>query len=183
MRNCVYLAASLPALYFGDPPPYTPAEFRFRCQGVLDGDGLKALDAVLAGEPGPSVFGAEWQARETQLRNAVARLRAARRGGEARQGERPHTGFSVTLEQGVADAFTKPDPLAREMDLDRLRWRTAEELARTEPFGLPAVLAFAVKLKIAARWSGMKDEAGRAAVGQVLDANDPARAAPQELDN
>ncbi len=177
MSNCVYLAASLPALFFGDPPPYAPAEFRFHCQGVLDENELKALDAVLAGEPGPSAFGAEWLAREMQLRNAVARIRASRRGGEARQAERSHAGFSVAMEQGVADAFTKPDPLAREMDLDRLRWRTAEELAQTAPFGLPAVLAFAVKLNIASRWAGLKDEAGRAAVGQVLDANDPARTA------
>ena len=34
-----------------------------------------------------------------------------------------------------------------------------------DPFGFPALLAFAVKLGIAARWAAMKDEAGQASIG------------------
>ncbi|MBM4156327.1 MAG: DUF2764 family protein [Lentisphaerae bacterium] len=159
--NYTYLAASLPTLVFGAPPSFGVAEFRAKCEGVLSRADLAALDALLTGAPAPGVrFVAEWQARETQLRNGVARARAAHLGVEARPYLRDHAGWDMSVAKAVTDAFAKPNPLEREQELDRCRWRTAEDLARFEPFGLPAVLAFAVKLGIAARWAGMAEDAG-----------------------
>ena len=156
-----YLAASLPTLVFGAPPPFGVAEFRAKCEGVLSRADLAALDALLAGAPAPGVgFVAEWQARETQLRNGVVRARAAHLGVEARPYLRDHAGWDMTVAKAVTDAFAKPNPLDREQELDRCRWRMAEDLARFEPFGLAAVLAFAVKLGIAERWAGLVEDAG-----------------------
>lgn len=156
-----YLAASLPTLVFGAPPPYGVAEFRASCEGVLSREDLASLDALIAGEPAPGCrFVSEWQARETQLRNGVVRARAAHLGVEARPYLHDHAGWDTGVAKAVSDAFSKPNPLERELELDRCRWRTAEDLARFAPFGVEAVLSFAVRLGIAERWAGLAEAAG-----------------------
>jgi len=156
-----YLAASLPTLVFGVPPPYGVAEFRARCEGVLSRADLAFLDALIAGVPAPGCrFVAEWQARETQLRNGVVRARAAHLGLEARPYQHDHAGWDMSVAKAVSDAFSKPNPLERELELDRCRWRTAEDLSRFTPFGVEAVLSFAVRLGIAERWAGLAEDAG-----------------------
>lgn len=157
-----YLVASLPTLVLGEAPPFRGEEFLFRLQGVLDEEERAQAAAILEGRPvSGSPFADAWQARETQLRNAVARARAAARTLELRGSMRPHEGFDVGIAQMVTDAFGRSDPLERELELDRCRWHTADDLARSEIFGLAPVLAFAAKLRIAERWSAMTDEAGR----------------------
>ena len=48
------------------------------------------------------------------------------------------------------------------------RWKFVGELARADASGLPAVLAFAVQLTLAARWAAMKEEAGRERLEQLV---------------
>lgn len=165
-----YLVASLPLLFWGHPPPFPTAEFRRRCAGVLSPEDLAALDRLLDGRPDPEAPGFEgaWAARETQLRNAAAAARAARTGGEARAPHRPHPGWDGGIEKSVTDAFVKESPIEREMELDRGRWRAAEDLARGRPFGVEAVFAFAVRLRIAERWAALTDAAGRARFDALL---------------
>jgi hypothetical protein len=128
-----YLVASLPTLVLGEAPPFRGEEFLFRLQGVLDEDERAQAAAILEGRPvSGSAFADAWQARETQLRNAVARARAAARNLELRGSMRPHEGFDVGIAQMVTDAFGRSDPLERELELDRCRWHTAEDLARGE---------------------------------------------------
>jgi hypothetical protein len=74
------------------------------------------------------------------------------------------------VEKAVTDAFAKPNPLERELTLDRCRWQLADDLALRAAFGLSAVLAYAVKLQIAARWAGLKDEPGRQRVEELVRA-------------
>lgn len=160
-----YLVASLPMLFFGDPNPFSSREFRSRCVGVLKTEHLAILEAVLLGQSvAGDTFAAAWTARETQLRNAVARFRAARLGVDSQAFQRDHAGFDVGLAQSVTDALAQPSPLEREQALDRSRWHVAEELALNDPFGLGAVLAFAVKLRIAERWAGLTEAAGQLTV-------------------
>ena len=167
-----YLVASLPLLFWGDPPPFSASDFRHRCDGVLTPADGAALDRLLAGRPDPEAPGFEgaWAARETQLRNAVAAARAARYGGDARANRRPHPGWDGGIEKSVTDAFVKESPLEREMELDRGRWRALDDLARGKPFGAEAVFAFALKLRIAERWAALTDEAGRAKFEALLAA-------------
>jgi hypothetical protein len=167
--NYEYLVASLPMLFFGDPPPFSSKAFRFRCAGVLSAADGAILEAVMDGRPAAGkAAAAQWTARETQLRNAVVRARAAKWGVDPRPQLRDHAGYDGSVAQAVVDAYAKPTPLEREQALDRCRWRVADEIALREPFGFGAVLAFAVKLLIAERWAGLKDEAGVQAVEDFI---------------
>ncbi len=165
-----YLAASLPRLTFGETPPVTGEAFRFGCLGVLADEELEELDRLLAGRAGEgrTEFARRWAGMDTQLRNALARRRAARRGIEAQGFLRDHAGFSAALEKQVAEACARSHPLERERELDRLRWQTLEDLAQADPFGLAGVLAFGLKLQIAERWARLTEAGGKAKLDALL---------------
>ncbi len=170
-----FFCASLPPLQLGESPPWTMAEFLSECRRLLHADDLRQAQLVLAenyGEPAPagaSRFVRDWRAWETQLRNAVARWRAVRARADLTGKLREHPGFDCSLEKDVNDACARPNPLERELALDRLRWRWAEDAARTAPFGLSAILGFALRLRLAARWASLQDEKGRAAAAAFME--------------
>ena len=170
MGDYTYLVASLPALSLDQPPPFSPQEFLFQCQGVLSAGDLAELDALLAGraEEGASAFSRAWAAGDAQIRNTAAKMRAGRLGVEAKGFLRAHPGYAVWLDKEVADALAKPSPLAREMGMDAARWKLAEELAGGAAFGFAAVLAFAVKLMLVARWATLSEEAGRGRLEELV---------------
>lgn len=172
MRNHWYLVASLPYLRFGEKPPVTRDAFLAACAGWLGEEEQAVLQAGFENrDPVDGGVAQCWWNSEVQLRDAVARVRARNRGTDAARFIRPHEGFSVSIEKMVVDAFTRPNPLEQEAELDRARWTLADELALNEPFGFSGVLAFAVKLRIAERWAGLDDAAGQAKVEkQVLSA-------------
>ena len=161
-----YFVASQPALSLGEPAPFSLDDYRAEVARLLPPEASMALVSLLDGVGAgmDAGFVRAWRDADTQIRNAAARVRAGRRGVEVSGFLRAHGGFSLYLEQGVAEAYGKANPLEREMALDRLRWSVAEELSRTQPFGLEAVLAYALKLKLVERWSGLSDEAGQAAL-------------------
>ena len=158
-----YLVASLPALSLEAPPPFTPDEFRFHCQGVLSDADLAELDLLLAGRAaeGRSAFSRRWAAGDAQIRNTAAKMRGAKLNVDPKPFLHPHPGYTVWLDKEVGDAQAKLSPLDRETGLDAARRNFVDELALADPSGLPAVLAFAVKLMLVARWSAMQEEAGR----------------------
>lgn len=168
-----YLAASLPMLVLGDPAPFSFDEFRASSSTLLREEDLQELDLLGEGRAGEglSSFSRRWFNAETQLRNAVARVRGGRHGVDAKTYLRDHKEFSVAIEEAVTDAYAKPNPLERELELDRLRWQALDELGREEPFGLSAILAFAVKLQLTERWARMDDEAGKQKVEDFVDEN------------
>jgi len=165
-----YLVSSLPALSLEAPPPFAPADFRFKCQGVLSQADLAELDLLLAGKSaeGRAAFSKAWAGGDAQIRNTAAKARGAKLGVEAKPFLKSHPGYAVWLDKEVTDALAKASPLAREMGLDLARWKFVEDLARADASGLPAVLAFAVKLMLATRWSAMKEEAGRERLEQLV---------------
>jgi len=168
-----YLVSSLPSLSLDADPPFTTADFRFRCQGALSTRDLHELDGVLNGKAGEgkSRFARKWHGLETQLRNAVVRQRASRLGVDARSSLRDHPGFDTYVEKAVAEAMARPNPLDQEQALDRCRWYLLDQLALDEPFGLSAVLGFAVKLQLAERWSALTDAAGRRQFQDIVNRN------------
>ena len=165
-----YLVSSLPALSLEAPPPFAPADFRFKCQGVLSQADLAELDLLLAGKSaeGRAAFSKAWAGGDAQIRNTAAKARGAKLGVEAKPFLKSHPGYAVWLDKEVTDALAKASPLAREMGLDLARWKFVEDLARADASGLPAVLAFAVKLMLATRWSAMNEEAGRERLEQLV---------------
>lgn len=166
-----YTVAGLPGLQFGDPPPLSPEDLAAQGEGVLSESDLQSLRAVVDGDldNARGAFAATWRRAETQLRNAVAGARADRRREDAGPHLREHQGFDVSIENAVADAFSKPDPLERERALDRCRWRLLDELTREEPFGLGTLLAYAIRLRMAQRWAGREEDAGQARLDVTLD--------------
>jgi len=174
-----YFASTLPSFAFGAPPPMSAEELRAAAEGNLRAADLAALDALLSGAPSDHPFVAAWRDRDTQLRNAVARARAARgaasggassAGGEgAARWLRPHGGWSAAVESGVSAAFQEPDALRRHRALARLRWDQATELAGLDPFSSAAVLAYAVRLVLAADLAKADEEAGLERLRKTAD--------------
>lgn len=162
-----YLIASLPTLALDAPPPLTVAEFREACGRVLSPPAATTVAALLDGQPCEHPFVAGWRDRETQLRNAVARRRAARNSQDPGLFQRPVTGCDLRLAQGVEAAFEQPDPLRREQALERLCWSVLDELQGPQPHSFEVLLAYAVRLQLTVRAAQREAEAGRARIVQL----------------
>lgn len=167
-----YFIASLPALTLASPPPWTLDRFLEEARRLLDPAVVAEIEAIV--EPGAararSELAARWRAAETQLRNAIARSRAIRLEKDPAPYQRPHEGYSVYIEHAVVEAYAKPNPLERELSLDRFRWSLLEEWAREEPFGVNALLAYALKLRLSERWGRFTDDEGRARLEETVEA-------------
>ena len=168
MKDHWYLVSSLPHLRFGEKSPLSAKAFREACAGWLAEDELDLIDAVLEARGPLSGAASFLWSGEVQLRNAVVRVRAKNCGTDAARFLRFHDGFSVSIEKAVTDAFTRPNPLEWEMELDRARWTLADEVALTAPFRFAGVLAFAVKVRIAERWTAMDDQTGQQHVEELI---------------
>jgi hypothetical protein len=171
MKKYWYLVASLPYLRLGEKPPMDAAGFREACAGHLSDAEMTVVSALLENREPPAGAAASLWNDEIQLRDAVVRIRAKNRGTDAARFIRPHEGFSVSIEKMVTDAFTRPNPLEQELELDRIRWMLADELALTDPFGFAGLLAFASKMRLAERWAGLNEEKGREQVEQLISAS------------
>ncbi|MCA1809028.1 MAG: DUF2764 family protein [Kiritimatiellia bacterium] len=172
-----YFCASLPALTLGEKPAWTLDEFVEACRRVLRDVDYRATVALL-NDSGDvrSGFAHAWRQWDAQMRNALARWRAGRLGVDVAARLLPHQGYDCGLEREVAEACARGNPLERELALDRLRWLWAEEAARPAPFALPAVLGFALKLRLAWRWAGMQEEQAETVIKEFME-SDPAAAA------
>ena len=169
----VYLVASLPHLELGGAPPFTSAELLFSCGGVLRQDHWEDLRAIVGAVPRDvrSPEARRLVDAETQLRNALARIRAQRASVEYAAASHRHAGFDARLEKLAARAMAVEDPLERELLLDRQRWALLDEVAAQPAFGVQAVFAYAFKLLIVEKWSALSDESGLEVAMQVVEGN------------
>jgi hypothetical protein len=175
--SCYYLIASLPALSFMKAPVIATEAFLSACEAQLAKKDAAAADWLCqnpnpASHPPPHPFVTDWLDRDTQIRNSVARARAARRKTDASASIRPHNGFDVVIDETVEAAFDHSSPLEREQALDQLRWTLLDELAGVDPFSVNVVLAYAVKLQIANRWAELDSEAALKRIGSALETAD-----------
>lgn len=170
MASYYYLVASLPTLFLDEESPITPAEFMASCDQWLDADDARDIQGLMDNHPERAQAACihQWLARETEIRNAIARLRAAKVRVDAEPFLRPCRELDLYTEKAVAEAMSRPQPLERELGLDQLRWSLLDDLSRFDPFGLPAVIAYALKLKLVERWSALTVEKGRAVVEEYL---------------
>ncbi|GAB7082241.1 hypothetical protein [Megalodesulfovibrio paquesii] len=167
-----YLVSSLPTVSLREPgavPPLGEDDFIGACLAHVSEELLMELQAVLEGalEEAHHPAVKAYAAFEAQLGNAVQRRRAALRQDDATLELREHPGWSVALEQAVEQAVNAPDPLAREMALDRAREQFLDELATASPFGDAFLVAYAGRLRLALRWAGWNAEEGRAALARL----------------
>lgn len=184
--NYYFLAASLPMLEFGAPPPCSSQEFRQICADNLttrDMRALKDLHPDLLDQPTNDPFVHAWRQTEICIRNTIAAERAARLHSDPApfRKEIPHV--DVDAERQIHELFAHaPSPLERERGLDLLRWNRLDELAGFNPFSKDAILAYFLKLKLAERWAGLDQDLGREQAAEATDANpDPEPATQQDM--
>ena len=167
-----YAIASLPMLSFGESPPLTLEEFTACCASLTEvdaGELLCVLEDRL--DEATSPFLLTWRNADRQMRDAIAALRAGKRNVDVAAYLKEYTGFDLSIEREVEEAWTKPNPLESERMLDQCRWRLLDELALDDPFGLSTILAFAVKLKILIRWAGLEDDKGQRRIEELIIGN------------
>jgi hypothetical protein len=160
-----FLTASLPELRMGDLPGITFAEFEDACSRHLTGshfDALAALDVTSEVPPGAPEYVRRWHDAENQMRNTVARARSARIGREPGKAARSTRDYDVFMDKVISDAFQNASPRERERALDAYRWEKSDALAGRDPFSIDAILAYAIRLRIAHRWAAMDEEQGKA---------------------
>lgn len=182
-----YLLAGLPTPRWGEPSAIAPDAFLDACRRSLPPARARELAALFAGPtptlapeelegdaPGvgaPPVLGVAaqaWADLAAHVDDAVARARGARTGRDPRPYLRAPPGLRADVLEAVARAFEVPDPAAREVALDRLRWRLADELASHDPDGFAALFARAVQLRLAARRVRWDVDAGWATLEATL---------------
>ncbi|MGI5869988.1 MAG: DUF2764 family protein [Kiritimatiellia bacterium] len=157
-----YFAATLPGLQFGREPTMTAEAFRAQCQEHMSARDCAVVFALLDGGASDHPYARAWRNGETQLRNAVAKLRATKlRGADPAPWLREHRGVDVRIENRVAAAFQEADPLKRERALDQLRWDLAGEIAGYDTLSAEAVFAYAVRLGILLRQAKADPVKGR----------------------
>ncbi len=168
-----YFCASLPTLRFGEAPPLSKENFLEDCRRLLkpaDSLQVRALlvppDASMAAEID---FIKQWQEWESGLTELIGLWRASRLKLEFK-GDPAKTDDLLARE--VAEACAKPNPLERELAFDRLRWHWADTATGYTVFGLSAIFAFALKLKILWRWHRLAETQGRQTVAEFLTAAD-----------
>jgi len=165
-----YLVASLPGLIFSAPASVSRAVILEECRRHLSPADMAELDALVGARrlEVSMRFSREWMNSEGQLRNAIARTRALRAGVDEKKYVKDHEGYRMDVEAAVDDAYSRVNPMERELALDRFRWNLADELSAGDPFGLSAVLSYAVKLGINERWQSLTPEAGQQRLEEMV---------------
>lgn len=161
-----------PAVPVGTPPPWSSERFLDEASRNLSAPDMDVLRALADNAPCAHPFVRAWRDFDTQLRNACARQRAAKRGVDARPFLREHGAIDGSLDRRVQSIFqSAPDPLARERALDALRLErlTAQP---ENPFSLDAVLALYLRIRLAERAAAPDPDAGRARLNQAAAAQD-----------
>lgn len=161
-----YLVATLPHLTLDGVLPFSAQEFGAMCEGVLSEEELADIRILLGldeGAPQTAVV-RQWQAQSKLLNQEVARTRADTAGADLKIVQ----AYTGVVEPGVAHAFSASNPGARELELDKLCWSLADELAVDESFGFAAVVTFAVKLTLAARWAALDAREGEVKLEKLI---------------
>lgn len=161
-----YFMASLPLLWLQAEAPLTSEEFLDMGRRLLSDRDYMGLQLAMEGRldevDQPALR--PYASAETQLRNALARSRAARAGVDAAPFVRPFAGFDSAAERAAAEAMSAGNPLERELILDRYRWGALEELSVLDAFGLMAVYSYGLRLQLAEKWQKLDEAQGEIAV-------------------
>jgi len=143
-----YFAATLPYPAFDSPPPFTEEAFAVMCRQHLSASDFAAFEALRSGGGTKHPFVLAWRDFEAQLRNASAKIRAAKLGIESDKWRRPQRGWSVALETAAAAAFAETDPMRRDLALKKILWDAAEEIAGLDNFSAASIFARFIRLRI-----------------------------------
>ncbi len=170
--NYYYLVATLPELSFDTPPEMSVEDFLILCEEHLSARDYKVMTELLKSTPdttGGSGFAKAWREKETQLRNAIVKIRASKQQKDAAPFLKETHTVETAASKAAEEAFLKKSPLDRELALDHFRWQQIEELAGLDPFNTKAILAYGLKFKLATRWGDMGREQGEKKAEELLN--------------
>ena len=171
MSSYYFLKASLPDVVLGAVPSITMDAFVALCAEKLSRRDMASLEALLAPSEATATHGfiAAWCDVDRRLRNALVEARAARLKREAAPSKRLPDEYDTNAHRAAFEAMSQSSPLERERMLDRYRWEEAEALAGFDPFSSEALLAYAVKLGLAWRWTAWNEEEGAVAATAFIE--------------
>ncbi len=171
-----YLVASLPLLFFDEPPPFSSRTWLELCREQVAEDDHALLSRIsfdaLRPHANDHALWRSYAAWETALRNELILQRAQRRGisPDPFLREAPFYSGLPALVKETLDAGT---PMAVEVALDRRRWSSLEEFETATQFDLGRLIVYRLKLLLLERKSHFQHEPGREAFAQeytqVLD--------------
>lgn len=159
--SLLYLISSLPTLEMNSEPPLSEAEFMAVCEKWLSEKQCAIVRALLENKAHDHPFVKAWRNKETLLRNSIAKLRARATNQNPEPYTRRAVGCDLKLEADAEDALQHRNPLHKESDIKKIRWKILEELQGTDPLSINTIFAYAVKLAIVTRWSELDRETGR----------------------
>ncbi len=142
MDNYVYIVASLPELALNFDEANLGQEF------------------YAEAAKSKNVFIREYFDFDARLRNMQAGFLAQRlnRDAETYLVEMPEADFEESKQ--IQSIFDCPDFVAREQQIDQLKWNKATEIAMMDYFNMNAILAYLVKAKMVQRWVELDKDKG-----------------------
>lgn len=168
MSRYWFFPATLPGFLFGSPPPMTDEEFLLLCRRYLSRDDFAEVAGAteyLTEENEPihirSGFLGDFVAWERSFRNELSRLRARKAGrdeGKYLRATRP----SGDAARSAVSCFAAEDPYQAERLVEQERWNAIERLAAFASFDTDFIIAYRLKLTIAARLERFESRAGLA---------------------
>ncbi len=171
--NYYFLVASLPHISIGEMPAISFDEFAGLCSEHLTNSDMVTLNTILNNNEASSShpFMKAWNEKETLFRNAISRIRASQLNREDSDFTRPAASFDSYVEKAAIEALSESNPLEKELSLDKHRWQQLEELEGFGMFTIKSILTYALKLKIAERWSKLDREKAKITAEELVNKN------------
>lgn len=153
-----YFIASLPTLGFREKPPFSYAEFLNKGREFILARDLEALKKISSGgeyalQDTSSDVLRRWNDFDILLRNALVKLRAARKyqSGDKylRASQEEISSYAAHI---ALSAHKNPSLLEAEISLDEARWRFLDDLSFGHYFDRDFLIAYGLKLLILERW-------------------------------
>jgi hypothetical protein len=168
--NYYFFVSSLPSLSLQDAPPLSLDNFAALCAEHLTKGDFKAVLALINDTPEHSDNGfvRSWTRKETMLRNAITKIRAARLRKDPAGHLREQADYDSYFEKAASDAFSKSTPVERELALDRFRWQQIEELEGYTFASSRAVFGYTLKLRMAERWANVDADKGSRKAAELI---------------
>lgn len=147
-----YLLSSLPMLHFGAKTPFSFEKFLKMCEGVVSENDIEIIKTCEKAD-NPRSGGLpdamrEWRAFDTALRNALVRIRAARKHKNPDSYLRADKYQDPAIANLAMNAYKNPSILESEKILDKERWKALDELESGHHFDLDALIIYVHKLLI-----------------------------------
>ena len=154
MGSYYFTVASLPLLFYDKTPPITLDYFLQTCETHLQKNDFKMLlNAKLASitrvKPCSSTY-ERFQEWEKSLRNTLAKLRAGKKGVDAKPYLK-ETKEVLAVEKIARQAIEETSPLKAEHILNRARWHYLEELELMHFFDIEKLVVFYLQLQVLER--------------------------------